>query len=160
MKNLHCSGFVFAVILMFCNGCISKGPISYVTPGEPVALVEFVLKKSQPMESRVVPRLRVDGRWALQFKHRGYDGHAFAVELPPGRHVLDARITRSKSGAREGDTTFVENQPLTIELEARAGHNYRLCGYAYDPKTVSFYIEDIDTGEVVSGHRPEKAITP
>jgi hypothetical protein len=126
MKNLGCSGFVLAAILMFCNGCISQRPISYVTPGDPVALVEFVLKKQQPMEPRLA-MLRVDGRWAPQFKARGYDGHAFAFELPPGRHVLDARIAGSKSRAREGDTTFLGNQPLTIELEACAGHNYRLC---------------------------------
>jgi hypothetical protein len=51
-------------------------------------------------------------------------------------------------------------QPLTIELEARAGHNYQVCAYACDANTVSLYIEDIITGEVVSGHRPEKAVSP
>ncbi|MEK6655354.1 MAG: hypothetical protein AABY92_09435 [Thermodesulfobacteriota bacterium] len=99
----------------------------------------------------------VDGRGPAHFKVRGNDGRAYAIELPPGRHILDVRVT---GGEPEGGHTIRVMQPLTIELEARAGHNYRVCAYAYDANTVSLYIEDIITGEVVSGHRPEKPATP
>jgi hypothetical protein len=99
----------------------------------------------------------VDGRGPAQFKVRGNDARAYAIELPPGRHILDVRVT---GGEPEGDRTIRVLQALTIELDARAGHNYRVCAHAYDANTVSLYIEDIITGEVVSGHRPEKTLNP
>ena len=99
----------------------------------------------------------VDGRGPAHFKVRGNDGSAYSIELPPGRHILDVRVT---GGEPEGDRTIRIMQALTIELEARAGHNYRVCAYAYDANTVSLYIEDISTGEVVSGRRPEKPVSP
>jgi hypothetical protein len=57
-----------------------------------------------------------------------------------------------------GEKGRFEPISLTIELNALAGHNYRIRSYVYDVQTTTLYIEDIDTGEVVSGHRPEKTI--
>jgi hypothetical protein len=183
MKSMHCSGLVLAGVLLFCGGCHS--PISYVAPGDPVALLEHVYRPEGPRRpaskppsiffgtvpiapgqdraqrlATVPPHIilrHVDGYGPAHFKVRGNTAHAWAIELPPGRHILDVRVT---GGNPEGDRTIRVMQPLTIELEARAGHNYRVCAYAYDANTVSLYIEDIITGEVVSGHRPEKPASP
>jgi hypothetical protein len=185
MKSMHCSGLVLAGILLFCSGCLSPSPISYVAPGDPVALLENVYSPKGPRRPAsnppsiffgtvpiapgrdraqrlaTVPPLimvrYVDGRGPANFKVRGNNGRAYAIELPPGRHILDVRVT---GGEPEGDHTIRVMQPLTIELETRAGHNYRVCAYAYDANTVSLYIEDIISGEVVSGHRPEKPVSP
>jgi hypothetical protein len=186
MKSIHCSVLVLAGILLFCGGCRS---ISYVAPGDPVALLEHVYRPKGPVRpgnrppqvsvffgavsvplsderdraqrlATVPPHimlLHVNGRNPGHFKGRGNNGRAWAIELPPGRHILDVRVT---GGNAEGDHTIRVMQPLTIELEARAGHNYRVCAYAYDANTVSLYIEDIISGEVVSGHRPEKPVSP
>lgn len=183
MKSIHCAGLVLAGVLLFCGGC--RSPISYVAQGDPVALLEHVYKPKGPRRPpnkpprisalfgavsiplsderdraqrlATVPPLimlrHVDGRGPAQFTVRGNNGRAYAIELPPGRHILDVRVT---GGEPEGGHTIRVMQPLSIELEARAGHNYRVCAYAYDANTVSLYIEDIITGEVVSGHRPEK----
>jgi hypothetical protein len=187
MKSIHCSGLVLAGVLLFCGGC--RSPISYVAPGDPVALLENVYKPKEPRRpANKPPRIsalfgavsiplshdddraqklatvpppimlsHVDGRGPVHFKVRGNDGRAYAIELPPGRHILDVRVT---GGGPEGDRTIRIMQALTLELEARAGHNYRVCAYAYDANTVSLYIEDIDTREVVSGRRPEKPVSP
>ena len=187
MKSIHCSVLVLAGILVVCGGC--RSPVSYVAPGDPVALLEHVYKPKGPRRpASKPPRISVlfgavsiplsderdraqrlatvpplimlryvDGRGPAHFKVRGNDGSAYAIELPPGRHILDVRVT---GGEPEGDRTIRIMQALTIELEARAGHNYRVCAYAYDANTVSLYIEDIITGEVVSGHRPEKPVSP
>lgn len=189
MKSMHCSGLVLAGFLLFCGGCLFPKPISYVAPGDPVALLEDVYRPKGPRrpegkpprmsfffgavsvplsderdwalrQATVPPDImlrHVDGRGPAHFKGRGNDGRAWAIELPPGRHILDVRVT---GGEPEGDRTIRVMQPLTIELEARAGHNYRVCAYAYDANTVSLYIEDIITGEAVSGHRPEKPVSP
>jgi hypothetical protein len=187
MKNMHCSGLVLVGALLFCGGC--RSPISYVAPGDPVALLEHVYRPEGPRrpegkpprisglfgtvsvpltderdwaqrQATVPPPImlrHVDDYGPAHFKVRGNSGRAWAIELPPGRHILDVRVT---GGNPEGDRTIRVMQPLTIELEARAGHNYRVCAYAYDANTVSLYIEDIITGEVVSGHRPEKPASP
>lgn len=186
MKSMHCSGLVLAGILLFCGGCRS---ISYVAPGDPVALLEQVNRPKGPRRPQGKPPrmsffsgavsvpltderdwaqrqatvpplimlLHVDGRNPGHFKGRGNTGRAWAIELPPGHHILDVRVT---GGNPEGDPTGRVMQPLTIELEACAGHNYRVCAYAYDANTVSLYLKDIITGEVVSGHRPEKPVSP
>jgi hypothetical protein len=159
MRNMHYRGFILTGVLMCCGGCMTSRPISYVAPSDPVALVEVVYRTQRPRQATEPPPLMlryVDGK--TPGIGRGHNGSAYAVELTPGRHVLDVRIIEQIRP--KGDRTILMNQPLVMELDARAGHNYRIYAHVYDANTVSLYIEDIITGEVVSGHRPEKPASP
>ena len=162
MTSMHKLCWVLVGVVMICTGCMTL-PISYVAPGDPVAVLENVYRQEGPSSNPTMPLFinvaHVDGRGHTHFKLRSWNRRAWAFELPPGPHILDVRVVRQLPKG-EHDTTFTLGQPLTIELEARAGHNYRVCAHAYDAKMVSLYIEDIITGEVVSGHRPEKPVSP
>ena len=153
MNDVRSWALVLAVCLVCCGGCKTSMPISYVSPNDTVALVEIMSSAKQKNQSASLLWLRyINGKSPV--RSRGNNGSTYAYELTPGHHVFDLRRL---GPMRKGDKTFLLNQPLLIELEARAGHNYRINAHIYDADTVSLYIEDIGTGEIVSGHRPEKA---
>ena len=77
-------------------------------------------------------------------------------ELEPGLHTFEVIVMRGKSKSDQDPL----DTPLIIELNVRAGHNYRINAYVYNEVTTWLYVEDIDTGEVVAGHRPEKPGSP
>jgi hypothetical protein len=126
-----------------------------VLPDAPVAqLVEFHGHKVYKVVG-IQPHVdKVDGVkvWTVKgwMKGVGWRGkwgdYAIVFELTPGVHTFEVHLMRNH-----------EAYHLTIELNARAGHIYQIRGYNYDRMTTSLYIEDVSTGEVVSGHRPEKA---
>jgi hypothetical protein len=135
---------------VLCGGCASPPQTPPVSPDAPVAQLEysgFEIYKAAGVSAYLA---KVDGVkvWTLKgsMKGAGWRGkwgdYANVFELTPGVHNFEVTIN--------------QGSPLTIELNARAGHNYRLCAHNYDKVTTSLYIEDVSTGEVVSGHRPEK----
>jgi hypothetical protein len=136
--------------MLSCGGCASLPQTPPVSPDAPVAQLEFSAHKTYKVDGVSAYLDKVDGVkvWTLKgsMKGVGWRGtrgdHATVFELTPGVHTFEV--------------TFNQGSPLTIELNARAGHNYRLRAHNYDEVTTSLYIEDVSTGEVVSGHRPEK----
>ncbi len=143
--------FILFVSLIFFIGASKE--ISYVTQDEQVALIELPYGKNE------MPMMigKIDGKLFHGLKPRGAEKKrwVFGLELPPGLHSFEATVF-----------TMVENKqnpfktPLSIELNAVAGHNYRFGVQVYDKDTTSIYIEDINTGEVVSGHRTEGDVNP
>jgi hypothetical protein len=85
-------------------------------------------------------------------------GGEICWELAPGLHAFEIKSAIPLKGEASSSKEF--RLPLTIELNALAGHNYRIWAHAYDEKTISLYIEDINTHEVVAGHRPDKGSNP
>lgn len=151
MNDARCWVLVFVGCLVCCGGCRTTVPISYVSPNDTVALVEIMSGAKEGTHSAPLLWLRnIDGN--APTRSRGNNGNIYAYELTPGHHIFDLRRL---GPMKRGDTTFLLNQPLLIEMEAGAGHNYRINAHIYDENTLSLYIEDIDTGEIVSGHRPE-----
>ena len=137
---------VLAGVSVWCGGCASPPQTPPVSSDAPVAQLEYSPFKVDGVNVYVN---KVDGVkvWTLNgsMKGVGWRGkrgdHATVFELTPGVHTFGVEIDIK--------------HPLTIELNARAGHNYRLRAYNYDEVTTSLYIEDVSTGEVVAGHRPE-----
>jgi hypothetical protein len=137
--------------MLLCGGCASPPQTPPVSPEAPVAQLEFSPHKTYKVDGVSAYLDKVDGVkvWTLKgsMKGAGWRGkwgdYANVFELTPGAHTFEV--------------TFNQGSPLTIELNARAGHNYRLRAHNYDEVTTSLYIEDVSTGEVVSGHRPGKA---
>ena len=146
----RCFVSVLAGVSVLCGGCASLPQTPPVSPDAPVAQLEFSAHKTYKVDGVSAYLDKVDGVkvWTLKgsMKGVGWRGtrgdHATVFELTPGVHTFEV--------------TFNQGSPLTIELNARAGHNYRLRAHNYDEVTTSLYIEDVSTGEVVSGHRPEK----
>jgi hypothetical protein len=140
---------VLVGVSVLCGGCISSRKMAPVLADAPVAQLEFSPHKLYKVDGVSAYLDKVDGVKVLTLKRvkgvgwRGKWGdYAIVVELTPGVHTIEVTISRS--------------YPLTIELNARAGHIYRICAHNYDKVTTSLYIEDVSTGEVVAGHRPEK----
>ena len=142
---------VLVGVSVLCGGCISVPKMAPVLPDAPVAQLEFSALKNYKVNGVSTDLAEVDGvkvltlnGWMKGVGWRGKWGdYAMVLELNPGVHTLEATINRG--------------YPLTLELNARAGHNYRIWAHNYDEVTTSLYIEDVSTGEVVSGHRPGKA---
>jgi hypothetical protein len=130
-----------------------------VLPNAPVAQLEFSGHKIFKVIGVGAEVDKVDGvkvltlskGWMKGVGSRGdwkWGGdNAIVFELTPGVHTFEVTIDNGSD---------IHGLPLTIELNARAGHIYRICAHNYDRVTTSLYIEDVSTGEVVSGHRPEK----
>jgi len=134
---------------VLCGGCASPPQTPPVSPDAPVAQIEYSGFDIYKVAGVSAYLAKVDGVkvWTLKgsMKGAGWRGkwgdYANVFTLTPGVHTFEVTIN--------------QGSPLTIELNARAGHNYRLCAGNYDKMTTSLYIEDVATGEVVSGHRPD-----
>ena len=161
-KSFRASLAAMALGVLMVGGCVSSPGISYVRPDEPVALFEFAYRS----ENGSFPPLFIDkvdgkGLWkGIIWRGSNRTSHSHAFQLTPGPHTFDVQMIPAKHGPGGvwGEKGRFEPISLTIELNALAGHNYRIRSYVYDVQTTTLYIEDIDTGEVVSGHRPEKTI--
>jgi len=125
-----------------------------VLPDAPVAQVEFSPLNIHKVEGIAADVDKVDGVQFSTLKGRmkevGWRGKwgnwTYVFELTPGVHTFEIIIHNGSD---------FPGFPLTIDLNAHAGHLYRICAHNYDKVTTSLYIEDVSTGEVVSGHRPE-----
>jgi len=142
-------------VSVLCGGCISSRKMAPVLPDAPVAQVEFSPLKIHKVDGVSANLDKVDGvkfsTMKDQMKEVGWRGKwgdwTYVFELTPGVHTFEVTMHNASD---------ILGFPLTIELNAHAGHIYRICAHNYDKVTTSLYIEDVSTGEVVSGHRPEK----
>ena len=149
------------VSLLILVGCFPKFlPISYVKPSAPDALVEMPIRPTQSNMATLMPK-KIDGQdfWITGFRGGRISGNneVFTWELGPGSHTFEVIVMRRKSKSKQINPF---DTPLIIELNVHAGHNYRINAYVYNEVTTWLYVEDIDTGEVVAGHGPEKQGSP
>lgn len=158
MKKMNRNFIIIITILILLVGCFPKlSPISYVKPSSRDALVEMPRPGSSSTISKFIlwPK-KIDGQdfWITGFRGgriSGKNDEVWIWELGPGLHTFEVLVNSKSKSKREPMGT-----PLVIELNARAGHNYRINAFIFNEETTWLYIEDIDTGEVVAGHRPEK----
>ena len=149
-----------SVVAVLLAGCRTPVESLRVTGDSPTASIEVAgpqsVWKSTKGDPLVVFFSKVDGQpfWK-------YAKTASSLCLPPGKHTMDVFTgpvgPRTAKAKRQG---FDPTRPLSIEIDAKAGHNYRINAWAYDELSTSLWIDDIDTGECVTGRRPDMEAKP
>jgi len=154
-RILAVAGSFVAVLLV---GCRTPVESLRVTSDSSTASIEVAGRqsvwKSTKGDPLVVFFSKIDGQSFLK-----YAKTVSSLRLPSGKHTLDVFTgpvgPETAKAKRQG---YDPTRPLSIEIDAKAGHNYRINAWAYDELSTSLWIDDIGTGECVTGRRPDSEV--